>query len=88
MKPKSLDIRADLRALPTSMFVSRWLLERIPHVFCDDFELYLQWKHDLGTSLGVDPRAIILVGSWSAPFRLETFHRDLREGRSAIFVVV
>jgi hypothetical protein len=68
MKPNATDIRAELSALPSSMFVSRWLLERIPHVFGDDFDLYLQWKHDLGARLGVDPRAITLVGSAAAGF--------------------
>jgi hypothetical protein len=80
MKPTSTDIRAELGALPTSMFVSRWLLERIPHVFGDDFDLYLEWKHDLGTRLGVDPRAITLVGSAASGFSfspqraLQPFH--------------
>jgi predicted nucleotidyltransferase len=70
MKSASTDIRKDLIDLPSRLFVSRWLLERVPFVFAEDFDAYLAWKHDLGDRLDVDPRAICLVGSAASGFSL------------------
>lgn len=33
------------------------------------------------------PVTTVTVSDWTAPLRLESFHRDLREGRPAVFVV-
>jgi len=66
MSGRSHEFRADLAALPASLFVSRWLLERVPFLFADDFNEYVDWKHYLSERLGVDPRAICLVGSAAA----------------------
>ena len=57
------DLRKDITELPPANFASRWMFERVPHLFCGDLDAYINWKHQLGTFLGVDPRAIMLVGS-------------------------
>jgi len=70
-------IRSDLGTLPFDVFVSRWILERVPHVFSSDLNAYLAWKHALGARIGVDPRAIVLVGSAATGFSLNP-NRALR----------
>jgi len=42
---------------------SKWVLERIPFIFNDDFEKYIDWKERLGGLIGVDGKAITLTGS-------------------------
>ena len=70
MAAASPDIRVDLGALSTAIFVSRWILERVPHVFDGDAAAYIAWKHELGDRIGVDARAIVLVGSAATGFSL------------------
>jgi len=57
------EVLADLQALPPERFVSIRLLEPVPHIFRDDAKAYLEWRHELARLLGVDPRAIAIVGS-------------------------
>jgi len=57
------DLKSDLRSLNPSIFASKWMFERVPHIFENDLDVYIAWKHQLGTLLAVDPRAIIVVGS-------------------------
>jgi hypothetical protein len=63
-------IRSNLRSLSTGLFVSRWLLERVPHVFAGDLEAYVDWKHALSDRIFVDPKAITLVGSGASGYSL------------------
>jgi hypothetical protein len=42
---------------------SLWLLERIPHVFQDDRELFIDWKMNLASRLKVDTASVLLVGT-------------------------
>jgi hypothetical protein len=39
------------------------MFERVPHVFGNDLDAYITWKHQLGVLINVDPRAILLVGT-------------------------
>lgn len=42
---------------------SLWVLERIPHVFNEERELFVDWKLALATKLQIDSGSILLVGS-------------------------
>lgn len=54
---------ADLKKLPPHRFVSDRVLEPVPFIFSGNSSVYMEWRHDLGAALGVDPRAIAVVGS-------------------------
>lgn len=42
----------------------------------------------MAKTTGLDKSALARMAlNWTAPLRLESFHRDLREGRPAVFVV-
>ena len=42
---------------------AKYVLERIPYIFEDDWELYRKWRFELGNQLGVDQCSIALTGS-------------------------
>jgi hypothetical protein len=45
------------------LFVSLSLLDSTPHAFGGDWKQFSEWKRDLSRGLGVDPHALVLVGS-------------------------
>jgi len=76
------EIISDLRTLSPERFVSMRVLEPIPFIFNGDGDAYREWRHDLGTRLKVDPRALAIVGSAAAGVSLSPrknlapFHAD------------
>lgn|SRR3990172_4556058 len=54
---------ADLLKNPVEVTTSSWIIERIPHIFSDNREQYLKWKHELSKRIKVDSAAILLTGS-------------------------
>lgn len=42
---------------------SKWVLERVPFLFNENFEQYINWKEHLGKLIEVDGKAITLTGS-------------------------
>jgi hypothetical protein len=46
-----------------SFVVSKWLIERVPFIFNGNLEEYILWKEKLSALIGVDSRAISLIGS-------------------------
>lgn len=60
---------------------SKWILERIPFLFNDDFEKYIDWKERLGGLIGVDGKAITFTGSAAVGISLnpEKNFRDFTE---------
>ena len=60
----------DLLKLPPSFLVSKWLLDRIPYLFDNDRELYINWKERLATKLSVDSKSMAFTGSSSCGFSL------------------
>lgn len=71
----------DLVRLEPSVFVSKWILERVPHIFGADQLRYNEWRRILALGIGVDPCAIVLTGSSSVGISLnpakdfKEFHR-------------
>ena len=55
---------------PPATIVSEYLLERLPHIFQDDWALYRSWRLRLGVDLQVDPCNLSIVGSSCSGFSL------------------
>lgn len=67
----------DLVKIRPSLVVQRWVIDRTPHVFSEDQAKYVDWKSDLAEIIGVDGRAITLIGSASTGFSLNP-HNNYR----------
>lgn len=65
----------DLVGQPPMFVAQRWVIDRTPHIFNGDQVAYVRWKSELATQLGVDGRAITLVGSASVGISLNP-HKD------------
>lgn len=65
---------ADLKALllegGAGPVASRYLIDRVPFVFRDDWELYRQWKRKLSDLIDVDPANLAIVGSAGVGYSL------------------
>lgn len=74
MSPTLVDaFRADLTGQDPSICVGRWVLERVPHLFGDDWAAYSKWRHRLADGLGVDACDLVVTGSASAGFSLSPY---------------
>ena len=60
----------DILKEPVNYTTSKWVLERIPFIFNNDLESYINWKERLSTLIGVDSKAIVLIGSSSIGYSL------------------
>lgn len=67
MKQVLLD---DIVKEPLSYTTSKWVIERIPFIFDNNLETYIDWKERLSTLIGVDSKAIVLTGSASVGYSL------------------
>lgn len=53
-----------------SLIAQKWVIDRTPHIFGSDQNLYVLWKSKLAEMIEVDGRAITLIGSASIGFSL------------------
>jgi hypothetical protein len=67
MKEKLL---TDIQNEPSSYITSKWIVERIPYLFNNDLELYIDWKERLSLLIGVDSKSIVFTGSSAVGFSL------------------
>lgn len=58
----------DILNEPVSYTTSKWVIERIPFVFDNNLESYIDWKERLSTLIRVDSKAIVFTGSSSAGY--------------------
>ena len=63
LNPLKEKFHKDLLDKGPEMVVSLWLLEKVPCLFNNDYELYITWKMTLAKKLGIDIASILLVGS-------------------------
>lgn len=76
MVDKSL--REDLKNMPSSEFISKWVIDAIPFVCVKNYALHAEWRHDIARQLKIDPNDIIMSGSASLGVSLSP-HKLLRE---------
>lgn len=62
-----------LTLVSPSRFVEEVLFDRIPHIFAEDRQQFIDWKRALGAKLDVDPACITLVGSAATGVSLNPF---------------
>jgi hypothetical protein len=60
----------ELVGLDLSIFVSKWIIERTPHIFNDDFIKYIGWRRMFADKIGVDPCAVVFTGTSSVGLSL------------------
>lgn len=53
----------DLLSKDPAKLVSLWLLERVPYIFEDNRELFIDWKLKFAKKINIDSNSILLVGS-------------------------
>ena len=61
---------SDLKEYQTSLIVSKWLIDRTPHIFSGQRLWYLEWKEILSEKLEIDSHAMSIMGSASIGFSL------------------
>ncbi len=57
------NIRNDLLSIPPDVFISKWIMEKTPNIFCGNEVKYYEWKHKMASRLQIDARDIIITGS-------------------------
>lgn len=65
--------RKDFDKYEYDFLVSKWIVEKIPHIFNGDYEKFLQTKIKLSNLLNVDSCSIIFVGSSCTGFSLSPY---------------
>lgn len=53
----------ELLGKPPELIASLWIIDRIPHIFRNDLELYANWRCRLAKGLDVDPSSLKITGS-------------------------
>ncbi len=64
------EFKDDYKTHNSDFVISKWVMEKIPHIFASDYASFIQTKITLGKKLGVDSCAIVFVGSSSTGFSL------------------
>jgi len=83
------EFKDELIACPSSFICSKWVLDRVPFIFNDDRILFIKWKEELASNLGIDPKAMVMTGSASCGFSLNPY-KNYREynGKSDIDIAI
>jgi len=66
----TVEFKTELIGADISFITSKWILEKVPHIFENDLNRYIEWKELLASKIGVDGKAIVLTGSASVGFSL------------------
>lgn len=72
------DFKYELIDNSTSFICSKWVLDRVPHLFNDDRISFIKWKEELADRFGVDSKAMVFTGSAGCGFSLNPF-KNYRE---------
>lgn len=70
-------IKKELSSLPTSSFITKWILEHTPYVFDNNEIEYIRWREGIAKKLRVDPSDIIITGSAALGFSLSP-HKNFK----------
>ncbi|WP_298019952.1 hypothetical protein [uncultured Dysosmobacter sp.] len=63
-------IKKELESLPTSFFITKWILEHTPYIFDTQETEYIRWREGIAQKLRIDPADILITGSASLGFSL------------------
>lgn len=66
----ALECKDSLLKISSSKFVTKYMMNSLPFVFGKDYNLYIEWQHDMSNLLSIDPKDIIITGSSSIGFSL------------------
>ena len=58
---------------PLDKIVSIWLFHRIPFIFGEDVNKYIEWKHELSKIIEIDPDMILVTGSGAVGISLSPY---------------
>lgn len=64
------EFKNDYTSHNSDFIISKWIMEKIPHIFASDYTAFIETKIRIGKMLGVDSCAIVFVGSSSTGFSL------------------
>ena len=56
-------IKEELLSLSPSKFATKWYFDAVPFVFENQYNQYLEWRHELSDKINVDPSDVIITGS-------------------------
>jgi hypothetical protein len=73
--PHEAEIREDLTKLAPDVFASKWIMDRVPHIFDGDAESFRMWKHSLCKQLKVDAACLLVVGSAAVGVSLSPYKK-------------
>lgn len=80
---------SELSEKPPEILVSSWMIERVPYIFANDSDLYINWKHMLSDKINVDSASILFTGSSSLGLSLNPYKNfKLFEASSDIDVAI
>ena len=82
-------IKKDLLALTPSVFATKWYFDAIPFVFENEYDQYIDWRHNLAAQINIDPSDIIITGSAGLGISLNP-HKNFKsfDSRSDIDVCI
>lgn len=64
------DLKKEIVDEHSAFVTSKWVLERIPFIFSDDLEKFIDWKERLSNLIGVDGKSISITGSAAVGYSL------------------
>ena len=65
-----IEVKNELKKLPVSIFITKWILEHTPYIFEDQEFEYIEWREKLADKLRIDTCDIIITGSASLGFSI------------------
>lgn len=64
------DFKIELQEKNPSFILSKWVLERVPIIFNDCSNTYIEYKELISKNIGIDSKAILFTGSSCCGFSL------------------
>lgn len=66
-------VKLAVQSIAACSVVAEHVLERLPHIFNDNWALCRQWRAELAPRLGVDPCDVVIIGSACAGVSLSPY---------------
>lgn len=59
----AITIKNELVKMAPTKFATKWFFDSIPFVFQNNYDQYIEWRHNLAAKINVDPCDIVITGS-------------------------